>query len=127
MQLGQKLETVAMIMSIWGITRFRNGLPKQPFLVANMAISSLAALYLMQPETIPSRVAVVAVALGSALITTEGIYYTARKIKEHVGPLGCGFLSDMESPHLTEKKRNKLSKRADSVDWVSILIDVINR
>jgi hypothetical protein len=113
--ISTKIQNVASSMAYRSMM---HGVPKQPVLASSIAITSVAALYLIRPETIVSQLTVIAIAAGSALMATEGVYYTARKIKNHLAEITKG------TTEITKEEENELSNLLDSLDLDAVLKNV---
>jgi hypothetical protein len=90
------------------------GIPKKPVLASMVAITNLAALYLMQPEKLYAQLATVGIASGTAWIITEGGYYTTGKVKNLM--MNYLFKQAMKDiPELLKEEKNEISHLLDSL------------
>jgi hypothetical protein len=97
-----------------------NGISKKVTFPSITAMAGLSALYMLDPQTLWSKLAVAGITLGGSYIATEGLHFAAGKIHQKAMHLFWQH-AFKTLPDLPQKEKDEITKLLNYLDVDSIL------
>lgn len=97
-----------------------NGISKKATFPCITAMAGISALYMLDPQTLFSKLAVAGITLGGSYIATEGLHFAAGKIHQKAMLLFWRH-AFKTLPDLPQKEKDEITKLLNYLDVDSIL------